>query len=72
MTKEDYRPIVFNIDWDLTSVACRAYITAEKYERLLQSTYPYINLAPFQRTSFKGLYEEFLDNRHEIERQMFY
>lgn len=72
MTKEDYRPIVFNIDWDLTSVACRAYITAEKYERLLQSTCPYINLAPFQRTSFKGLYEEFLDNRHEIERQMFY
>lgn len=72
VTKEDYRPIVFQIDWDLTSVVCRAYITANKYERLLQSTYPYVNLAPFQRTAFKALYEEFLDYRHETERQIFY
>lgn len=72
VTKEDYRPIVFNIDWDLTSVLCRAYVTAEKYERLIQSTYPYVNLAPFQRSSFKGLYEEFLGYRHHTERQRFY
>lgn len=72
VTKEDYRPIVFNVDWDLTSVLCRAYLTAEKYERLIQSTYPYVNLAPFQRSSFKGLYEEFLGYRHHTERQRFY
>lgn len=70
--KEDYRPIVFNIDWDLTSVLCRAYVTAEKYERLIQSTYPFVNLAPFQKSSFKGLYEEFLAYRHHTERQRFY
>lgn len=72
VTKEDYRPIIFNIDWDVTSVLCRAYITAEKYERLVQSTYPYVNLAPFQRTSFKGLYDEFLGHRRHTERQRFY
>lgn len=72
VTKEDYRPIVYKIDWDLLSVICRAYVTAEKYERLLQSTYPYVNLAPFRRASFKGLYEEFLEYRHETERQRFY
>lgn len=71
-SKEDYRPIVFNIDWDLTSVACRAYVTAEKYERLLHSTYPYINLNTFQRSCFKSLYEEFLENRHGVELQAFY
>lgn len=71
-SKEDYRPIVYNIDWDLTSVACRAYVTAEKYERVLQSTYPYINLNTFQRSSFKALYEEFRQNRHEVEAMEFY
>lgn len=72
VSKEDYRPIVYNIDWDLTSVACRAYVTAEKYERLFQSTYPYINLNTFQRSSFKSLYEEFLQNRHGVEAMAFY
>lgn len=72
VTKEDYRPVVYKIDWDLLSVICKAYVVAEKYERLLQSTYPYVNLAPFQRASFKGLYEEFLEYRHETERQRFY
>lgn len=71
-SKEDYRPIVYNIDWDLTSVACRAYVAAEKFERLLQTTYPYINLNAFQRNTFKSQYEEFRQNRHELEAMEFY
>lgn len=35
VSREDSGPIVYYIDWDLTSVACRAYVTAEKYDGLL-------------------------------------
>lgn len=35
VSREDFGPIVYYIDWDLTSVACRAYVTAEKYDWLL-------------------------------------
>lgn len=65
VTKEDYRPVLFNIDWDTTSISCRAYIAAEKYDRLYQRTYPYIALNAFQKSIFRNQYEEFLQIRKE-------
>lgn len=65
VTKEDYRPVLFNIDWDLTSVSCRAFVTAEKYDRLYQRTYPFIALNTFQKSCFKNQYDEFLQMRKE-------
>lgn len=64
-TKEDYRPVLFNIDWDVTSISCRAYIAAEKYDRLYQRTYPYIALNAFQKSIFRNQYEEFLQIRKQ-------
>lgn len=43
VTKEDYRPIVYNVDWNQT------YIAAQKFNRLNERTYPYIALNAFQK-----------------------
>lgn len=59
VTKEDYRPIIGNIDWDLTSVLCRAYIAANKYKTFFPTMYPYCNLNAYQKSSFKVHFEDF-------------
>lgn len=59
VTKEDYRPIIANIDWDLTSVLCRAYIAANKYKTFFPTMYPYCNLNAFQKSCFKVHFEDF-------------
>lgn len=59
VTKEDYRPIISNIDWDLTSVLCRAYIAANKYKTFFPTMYPYCNLNAFQKSCFKVHFEDF-------------
>lgn len=58
-TKEDYCPIVCNVDLDLTPVMCRAYITSKKYPTLTHRTYPYCNLVSWFKTSFKQHFDEF-------------
>lgn len=64
-TKEDYRPILVNIDWDLTSVMCRAYQAARKYTMLTHRTYPYCNLPSWMKGHFKQHFVEF----REMEQQ---
>lgn len=58
-TKEDYKPILCNIDWDNTSVLCRAYIAACKYPTLRHRDYPYCNLSSWVKTGFKEFFMEF-------------
>lgn len=58
-TKEDYRPILCNVDWDNTSVLCRAYIAARKYPTLESFDYPYCYLATWVRINFKEFFLKF-------------
>ena len=58
-TKEDYRPVLCNVDWDNTSVLCRAYIAARKYPTLQHRDYPYCQMTTFNKGNFKDFYLEF-------------
>lgn len=55
--KEDYRPVNFNFDWDLMNINVRAFIHAQKYEKLTAVQYPYCSLAPWQKKEFEAKFE---------------
>lgn len=48
-----------NIDWDNTSVLCRAYIAARKYPTLRHRDYPYCNHSSWVKTGFREFFLEF-------------
>lgn len=66
-TKEDYRPLNFNFDWDLMNLGVKAYLHATKHSRLSQHSYPYMQLPAHQKKTFEKL---FLSFRDEIEQSL--
>lgn len=65
--KEDYRAVNYNFDYDMLSVLMRAYIAAQKYNRLFASMYPYCNLACWQKKDFENFFKQFLEERKHDE-----
>ena len=62
--KEDYRAVNYNFDNDMLSVLMKAYIAAQKYNRLFASMYPYCNLAVYQKKEFEMLFKQFVEERN--------
>lgn len=70
--KEDYRPIVYNIDWDLLTVIVQAYVASQKYNVLTSTTYPYCRMSPFQKSQFRTLFQDFVNERETDETRVKY
>lgn len=66
-TKEDYRPVNYNFDWDLCSLGCLAYLYASKYDTFSKVSYPYMKLQPWQKKDFKDYYDIFKTQRDNCE-----
>lgn len=62
--KEDYRPMNYNFDWDMMTQIVLAYVCAQKYNTVTNTTYPYCRLTPFQKRDFLKAFTEFKDQRH--------
>ena len=68
--KEDYRPVIFNIDHDLLPLPALAYICAVKYDKLDFKTYPLTRVRGFEVRYFRDLHKEFRQDRHDDESRM--
>lgn len=66
-TKEDYRPVNYNFDWDLCSLGCLAYHYANKYDMFSKISYPYMKLQPWQKKDFIDYYQIFKTQRDNSE-----
>lgn len=66
-TKEDYRPVNYNFDWDLCSLGCLAYHYANKYDVFSKKSYPYMKLQPWQKKDFIDYYNIFKMERDNVE-----
>lgn len=62
-TKEDYRPVNYNFDWDLCSLGCLAYHYANKYDMFSKVSYPYMKLQPWQKRDYQDYYHIFKNHR---------
>lgn len=65
VTKEDYRAVNYKFDYDMLSMLCLAYISANKYNNLFSSMYPYCRLPPFLKKDFEQHFHHFLVERKE-------
>lgn len=67
VTKEDYRPVNYNFDWDLCSIPTLAYHYANKYNVFSKVSNPYMKLAPWQKREFYDLYNIFKKQRDDVD-----
>lgn len=63
MCKEDYRPMNYNFDWDMLTQIVLAYVCAQKYNTITNTTYPDVRLTPMQKRDFLKAFNEFVDER---------
>lgn len=59
VTKEDYRSVAVGADKDLVSTLCKAYICAQKWERLMPTLAPYCYLTWIEKKVFESQFKQF-------------
>lgn len=69
VTKEDKQAICRNYDKDYCSILVKAYIHANKTEKLLPQSYPYCSLIPWQQKQFSDLFHAFREEMRMAEEQ---